>query len=92
MERIKTEYHGVFYREAKRIGGKGTEQFFNIIFKKDGKNQEEKISRQYADGMRAARAARIRGERIEGKRSSRKEIREAAEIQKKRMDVVSSLG
>ena len=45
---------------------------------KDGKVFEEKVGRQYADDMTPARAARIRGERIEGKRQSRKEIREAA--------------
>lgn len=36
------------------------------------------MGRQYADDMTPARAARIRAERIEGKRLSRKEIREAA--------------
>lgn len=76
MKRYKTKYPGVFYREAGRIGGAGIEQVFYIIFKKDGKNQEEKVGRQYADDMTAARAARIRGERIEGKRPSRKEQRE----------------
>lgn len=76
MKRYRTKYPGVFYREADRIGGAGIEQVFYIIFKKDGKNQEEKVGRQYADDMTAARAARIRGERIEGKRSSRKEIRQ----------------
>ena len=76
MKRCKTKYPGVFYREVDRIGGKGPEQVFYIIFKKDGKNQEEKVGRQYADDMTAARAARIRGERIEGKRLSRKELRQ----------------
>lgn len=82
MKRIKTRYPGVFYREAKRISSKGTEQVFYIVFKRDGKTQEEKVGRQYADDMTAARAARIRGERIEGKRPSRKEVREAAEVKK----------
>jgi len=77
MKRFKTEYPGVFYREADRIGGKGMEKVFYIIFKRDGKNQEEKVGRQYKDDMTAAKAARIRGERFEGKRKSRKEIREA---------------
>ena len=82
MKRIKTKYPGVFYREAERIGGRGTEKVFYIILKKDGKNQEEKVGRQYADDMTAARAARIRGERIEGKRQSRKEIRQELKAQK----------
>ena len=78
MKRHKTTYPGVFYREARRIGGKGLERVYYIVFKKGGKFYEEKVGRQFADDMTAARAARIRGERIEGKRRSRKEIREAA--------------
>lgn len=73
--RIKTNYPGVFYREAQRIGGKGTEKVFYVVFKKDGKLFEEKVGRQYVDDMTAARAATIRSQRIEGKRLSRKEIR-----------------
>ena len=75
-KRIKTKYPGVFYREAKRIGGKGSEKVFYIVFKKDGKVIEEKAGRQFVDDMTEARAAGIRAERIEGKRLSRKEIRD----------------
>jgi integrase len=78
MKRIKTEYPGIFYREAERIGGKGTEKVYYIIFKKDGKVYEEKAGRQYADDMTPAKAARIRADRIEGRRKSRREIREAS--------------
>lgn len=80
MKRIKTEYPGVFYREAVRIGGRGKERVFYIVFKKDGKVLEEKAGRQYADDMTAAKAARVRADRIEGRRSSRKEIREKAKV------------
>jgi integrase len=76
MKRYKTNYPGVFYRESKRLGGPGTERIYYIVFKKDGKIHEEKVGRQFADDMTPARAARIRAERIEGKRQSRKEIRE----------------
>ncbi|MBW1953654.1 MAG: site-specific integrase [Deltaproteobacteria bacterium] len=76
MKRHKTNYPGVYYREVKRLGGAGTERVYYIVFKKDGKVYEEKVGRQYADDMTPARAARIRGERIEGKRPSRKEERE----------------
>lgn len=76
MKRFKTEYPGVFYREAVRIGGKGTEKVFYIVFKKKGKVYEEKVGRQYADDMTVARASRIRADRIEGRRLSNKEIRE----------------
>lgn len=78
MKRHKTTYPGVFYREAERIGAKGLEKVYYILFKKDGKLHEEKVGRQYADDITPARAARIRAERVEGKRKSRKEIREAA--------------
>lgn len=77
MKRHKTNYPGVFYREAKRLGGPGKERIYYIVFKKDGKVHEEKVGRQYADDMTPRRAAGIRAERIEGKRLSRKELREA---------------
>ncbi|OGP59970.1 MAG: integrase [Deltaproteobacteria bacterium RBG_13_49_15] len=82
MKRIKTEYPGVFYREAMRIGGKGKEKVYYIVFKKDGKVLEEKAGRQYADDMTAAKAARIRADRIEGRRESRKEKRESEKAKK----------
>jgi hypothetical protein len=78
MKRYKTTYPGVFYREADRIGGKGLERVYYIVFKKGGKVHEEKVGCQFADDMTPARAARIWAERIEGKRQPRKEIREAA--------------
>lgn len=81
-KRIKTKYPGVFYREAKRIGGKGTEKVYYVVFKKSGKVHEEKAGRQFADDMTPARAVYIRAERIEGKRMSRKEIREQEEALK----------
>ncbi len=81
--RIKTDYPGVYYRNAKRIGGKGLEKVYYVVFKKNGKALEEKVGRQYADDITPARAALFRAERIEGKRLSRKEIkaREQAQIQ-----------
>jgi len=82
MKRFKTDYPGVFFRETSRIGGKGIEKCFYIVFKKDGKIYEEKAGRQFADDMTPARAARIRAERIENKRQSRKEIREEIKAKK----------
>jgi integrase len=76
-KRIKTNYPGVFYREATRLGGKGFEKVFYIVFKKSGKVIEEKVGRKYTDDMTPARASKIRGERIEGKRLSPKEERKA---------------
>lgn len=76
-KRIKTNYPGVFYREARRIGGRGKERVYYIVFKKNGKVHEEKVGRQYADAMTPAQAARMRSGRIEGKRLSPKELKEA---------------
>jgi len=81
-KRFSTSYPGVFYRMAERIGGKGMERVYYIVFKKDGKIIEEKVGRHFADDMSPAKAAHIRGERIEGKRQSRKKIREMIEEQR----------
>lgn len=75
QSRIKTSYPGVYYREIGRRGKKGFEKVFYIVFKKDGKVFEEKVGKQFEDAMTAAKAATIRGERIEGKRISRKEFK-----------------
>jgi integrase len=94
MKRIKTEYPGVFYRDAVRIGGKGVERIYYVVFKKDGKVCEEKVGRQYADDMTPAKVARVRADRIEGRRESRKEKREAekaAKIEKAGKWTLSSL-
>ncbi len=77
--RIKTKYPGVFYRDAKRIGGKGIEKVYYVVFKKNGKSIEAKAGRQYADDMTPARAAGIRADLIEGRRLTRKEERVADE-------------
>ena len=71
------QYTGVYYRIQKRLGGHGTERVYYITFKIDGVDHEEKAGRQYADGMTPARAALVRAERMEGKRPSPKEVREA---------------
>lgn len=82
-KRIKTKYDGVVYREAKRIGGNGIERVYYIRFKRDGKSFEEKIGRQFADQMSPVKANRYRSDRIEGRRKSRKEIRESRQAAKK---------
>ncbi|MFC1657477.1 tyrosine-type recombinase/integrase [Candidatus Moduliflexota bacterium] len=81
-QRKKTPYPGVFYRSAKRIGRKGTERVFYIVFKKNGKTIEEKVGRQYSDDMTPAKAVSIRADRIEGKRLSAKEQRAAVEAKR----------
>jgi len=88
MKRHKTTYPGIFYREAERIGGKGVEKVYYIVFKQGGKVFEEKVGRQFKDDMTPARASLIRAERIEGRRQSRKEIREAAAVTQWTVDLL----
>ena len=85
-QRIKTKYPGVFYRLSERTGKGGEEEIYYIVFKKDGKMIEEKVGRRYADNMTPAKASGIRAERIEGKRPSRKSVREAVVLAKKAED------
>ncbi len=80
--RINTDYPGVCFRVADRIGRAGTEKVYYIRFTRDGKVIEEKVGRQYSDAMTPARAAAIRADRIEGKRESRKEVRQTREKQR----------
>ena len=42
MQRYPTKYPGVFYREGTRIGGKGTEKIYYVVYKKEGKVHEER--------------------------------------------------
>jgi len=78
-KRFKTQYPGIFYRMVNRRGKPGKKQkSFFIIFKVRGKGHEEKAGLQFDDGMSAAKASRIRAQRIEKKRPSPKERRERA--------------
>jgi len=79
MARQKTDYPGVFFRDVRRIGGKGTERVYYVLYRKDGKLVEDKVGYQYRDRMTPAKASAYRSQRIEGKTQSRKEIRDARE-------------
>ena len=79
-KRQKTSYPGVYYREARRIGKPGIEKVFYIVFKIKGKTHEEKVGRQYMDNMTAAKAATQRGERVENRRLSPKQIKALSEV------------
>lgn len=74
-KRHQTRYPGVFFVEAPRVGASGIERIYYVRFKNSGKLCEEKAGRQFADRMTAAKASRYRAERIEGRRKSRKELR-----------------
>jgi len=82
QERIKTSYPGVYYVNGKALGRSGTEKVYYIRYKRNGKGIEEKIGRQFSDDMTPARAAGIRGQRIEGKQQSNKVRREVTEEEK----------
>ena len=81
-KRNATKYPGIFYREAQRVGGRGTEKVYYVVFKKNGKLIEEKVGRQFVDDMTPAKAANIRGELIEGNRLTRKEVQEQEKSKK----------
>lgn len=74
--RVKTEYPGVVYIESTSKTGK-TEKIFYILYRKEGKQVEEKVGRSIRDNMTAAKAARIRVDRIEGRQPTNNERRAA---------------
>jgi len=82
IKRQKTKYPGVYYREAKRIGGPGTERVYYVVYKKNGKVIEESVGRQHADDMTPAKASRQRGLLIEEKIKTKKKIRQEKNAQK----------
>jgi integrase len=78
QKRYKTAYPGVFYRLARRVGGKGLEKIFYVVWKAHGQTREAKVGAEFRDAMTAARASKIRGEFIEGRRLTPAEKRARA--------------
>jgi integrase len=76
VERIKTNYPGVYYIMSKATDGR-PEKIYYIFYRKGGKQIEEKAGRQFQNDMTPARAARIRGQRIEGGASNQERREEA---------------
>lgn len=68
-KRIRTEYPGVYYVEVPRRGMSGVERVYYVLFRCEGKQYEEVVGAQYRDGMTPLRASRLRGERIESRRT-----------------------
>jgi len=75
-DRIKTKYPGVYYRKARKKGGKGKEKVYYIVIRKGNTVIEQKVGRQYSENMTASTAALIRDDILEGKRLPRKEFQE----------------
>jgi integrase len=76
MQRVKTDYVGVYYIMGTAIGTGKSEKIYYITYRREGKLIEEKAGRQFSDAMTPAKASRIRAERIEGKSLSNKARRE----------------
>jgi integrase len=91
QKRYKTKYPGVYYINGKVVGSNKDEKIYYIVYRKDGKQIDEKAGRQFQDDMTPARAAQARTNRIQGKELSNKEQREAEkaakEAEKKRWTV-----
>lgn len=83
FQRIKTSYRGVYFIEGKAVATGKPEKIFYIRYRKDGKAIEEKVGRQFQDGMTPARAARIRALKIEGRKISNAEKRAVEQAKKK---------
>jgi len=78
LKRIKTNYPGVFYIQGTSPTTGKPEKIFYIRYRKAGKMIEEKAGRQLQDDMTPARAALLRAERVQGKKPTRQETRQAA--------------
>ena len=81
-KRIKTNYPGVYYIETKAIGSNKPDKIYYIMYRRDGKLIEEKAGRQSTEDMTPARAANLRGTKIEGKRLSNTQQRTQAKFDK----------
>lgn len=81
-KRYPTDYPGVYYRIARRLGEKGDEKIYYCTYKVDNKKVEVRLGRQYKEDLTPARAARMRADLIEGRRISPQEKRreEAAKV------------
>ena len=72
---FKTDRTGVFYILGKAPGG-GEERIYYIRYKRNGRPITEKAGRA-GQGMTPAKASRLRAAKIEGKRPTNKEVRQA---------------
>lgn len=85
QERLKTIYPGVYYIIGESAAKGKPENIYYIFYRKNGKQIEEKVGRQYRDDMTPAKAARIRALRLTGDMSNN-EKREQAEKKKRTED------
>ncbi|WP_243310857.1 tyrosine-type recombinase/integrase [Fundidesulfovibrio agrisoli] len=76
-KRIKTQYPGVTFIEAKSVATGKPERIYYIRYRRDGKLVEEKAGRQFQDDMTPAKANALRARRMEGMEESNARRREA---------------
>jgi integrase len=86
FKRNNTKYPGVYYIMGTSIANGKPEKIYYIFYRKDGKQIEEKVGRQYQDDMTPARAARIRADRINENQLSNREKREEQKAEKWTID------
>lgn len=82
LKRYKTKYPEVFFIKGKSKATGKPERIYYIRYRRGGKRIEEKAGRQFQDDMTAAKASRIRSEKIDGKQLSNKEKRQAERVKK----------
>ena len=82
-KRHNTKYPGVYFINSK-VGTTGKpEKIYYIMYRKKGRLVEERAGYQFRDDMTPARAARLRGQRMEGKQKTNRERKDAAMAKKK---------
>jgi integrase len=69
MKRERTKYQNVFFVRGTGANGQ-PEKIFYIRYRRAGKQIEEKVGREFADDMSAARANAIMADRVRGKELS----------------------
>lgn len=90
QKRFKTKYAGVFYIVGTSTQGK-SEKIYYIRYRKNKKTLEEKAGRQFKDDMTPARASGLRAGRIEGKKLSNQEKREADQAKEQKKESIYTI-
>ncbi len=75
-KRHQTRYPGVYYINGTSVANGKTERIYYIYYRRNGKQIEEKVGRQYKDNMTPARASKTRAMKIDREQLSNREKRE----------------
>jgi integrase len=87
IERVKTRYPGVYAIIGTDPRTGKPEKIFYIVYRKDGKQIEEKAGRAGKDDMTASRASSLRGLRVKGVSPTNQERRETKASERARMTI-----